>query len=62
MIKISRGGENNKNRDLDFQVTTVKANSVSIAVFTNLRVAWEPAVYKVKKQQMRNWIVQGNCQ
>lgn len=57
MIKKSRGGENNKNRDLDFQVTTVKANSVSIAGFTNLRVAWEPAVYKVKKQQMRNWIV-----
>jgi len=62
MIKKSRGGENNRNRDLNFQVTTVKANSVSIAVFTNLRVAWEPAVYKVKKQQMRNWIVQGNCQ
>ena len=62
MIKKSRGGENNRNRDLNFQVTTVKANSVSIVVFTNLRVAWEPAVYKVKKQQMRNWIVQGNCQ
>lgn len=57
MIKKSRGGENNKNRDLDFQVTTVKANSVSIAVFTDLRVTWERAVYKMKKQQMRNWIV-----
>lgn len=57
MITKSRGGENNKNRDLDFQVTTVKANSVSIAVFTNLRVTWEHAVYKMKKQQMRNWIV-----